>query len=46
MSLLKVAYHVLRVNKTEYHSVQTAGQNYDFKELYVSLKNPKDPKEP
>ena len=30
-------------NKTEYHSVQTAGQNYDFKELYVALKNPKEP---
>ena len=31
------------MNKTEYHSVQTAGQNNDFKELYVALKNPKEP---
>ena len=30
-------------NKTEYHSVQTAGQNYDLKELCISFKNPKEP---
>ena len=34
------------INKTEYHSVQTSGKNYDFKELYVALKRPKEPKEP